>query len=291
MALWRIWAHGEERLARGGPAEGPKELLPRAHRIDTILATDGPTLEEVLASPHTEPLDGEAQVLAPIGSQEVWAAGVTYRRSRDARMEESTEADHYDRVYDADRPEIFFKATAPRVRGPGEPIGIRADSTWDVPEPELGLVLDADGELAGYVIGDDVSSRSIEGDNPLYLPQAKSYTGSCAIGPCIVAVGEAPALGDMVIELIISRDGAELYTDTVAVTQMKRRPQELATWLCAALTFPHGVFLLTGTAIVPPAEFTLAPDDDVSIRITDLGLLRNRVERVGAVIGAVSTSF
>ena len=288
MALWRIAVDGTERLARGPATEGPAELLPSGLTIDAILDGTGPSLHQALTELATTPLTARPQVLAPIGSQEVWATGVTYLRSRDARKEESeSQGDHYDHVYDAPRPEIFFKATPARVRGPGEAIGIRADSSWDVPEPELGLVLDASGALIGYVVGDDVSSRSIEGENPLYLPQAKNYTGSCALGPCLVSVEEAPPFDELTITLTISRAGSTFYRDQVAVTQMKRQPEELAEWLFRALEFPIGAVLLTGTAIVPPSEFTLEPGDRVAIGINGLGVLENPVERVGAAISGV----
>lgn len=196
-------------------------------------------------------------------------------------MEESATPDHYDRVYVAERPELFFKTSGWRVRGPGEPIGIRADSTWDVPEPELGVVVDRRGEAVGYVIGNDVSSRSIEGENPLYLPQAKVYEGSCALGPCLVPMHEAPRLEDMLVTLRIYRSDEPVFTDSIGTDQLKRTPEELIDWLYRALQFPVGVVLLTGTGVVPGADFTLEPDDEVVITIDGLGELRNPVTRVG----------
>jgi 2-dehydro-3-deoxy-D-arabinonate dehydratase len=258
--------------------EGPAELL-EGTSVDALLAeTDG--LERGLR--RTEgPVPAGATILPPIESQEVWAAGVTYRRSRDARIDEATIPDHYDRVYEADRPELFLKATPGRVRGPGEAIGIRADSTWDVPEPELGLVADSGGHVVAYVIGNDVSSRSIEGENPLYLPQAKSYVGSCALGPCLVPAARAPAPQEMEISLRIERNGATAFKGSVRVAEMRRNPAELIDWLFRGLDFPVGVVLLTGTGIVPSSDFTLRAGDDVSISITGLGELRNRVQVVG----------
>lgn len=280
MALWRVRTAVGERLAAGPVDEGPQQLLAAELDLDTILAGPVDALERALTT-AAEPVPADAAVLAPIGTQEIWASGVTYRRSRDARMEESTGPDHYDLVYEAERPELFFKATAARTRGPGEPIGIRADSSWDVPESELGLALNADGEVVGYLVGNDVSSRSIEGENPLYLPQAKCYTGSCSIGPCLVPLSEAPPFEQLTIELRIERDGQTVYTDDVALTEMHRRPGELASWLFRSLEFPVGAFLLTGTALVPPAEFTLRAGDHVTVAIPGVGSLGNPVEVVG----------
>ena len=285
MALWKTSVDGVHRFARGPVGGGPEELLPVSVDLDEILSHPAGRLEDILAGPTDEAVPTGAEVLAPMGGQEVWAAGVTYRRSRDARMHESTDPDHYDRVYVADRPELFFKASAARVRGPGQLIGIRADSTWDVPEAELGVVANAAGEAVGYLIGNDVSSRSIEGDNPLYLPQAKSYTGSCAVGPCIVPPGEAPALNAMTIVLEIQRAGAAIYVDRVSISDMHRHPDELLNWLFRALSFPVGVILLTGTALIPPPEFTLQPEDITTITIAGLGSLSNVVERVGRSSG------
>jgi 2-dehydro-3-deoxy-D-arabinonate dehydratase len=219
-------------------------------------------------------------VRAPLGSQEVWAAGVTYRRSREARMSESADADVYARVYEAERPEVFFKAPAWRVRGPGEAVGVRADSSWDVPEPELGIVIARDGAIAAYTVGNDVSSRSIEGANPLYLPQAKVYDGSCAVGPALVPVGEAAP--PFAIRIRIERDGAAIYEDEASTAQLKRSLEELAACVTSALTFPVGVVLLTGTCLVPPDTITLSAGDRVRIEIPGIGVLANPVEAVGA---------
>ncbi len=217
---------------------------------------------------------------APIDRQEVWAAGVTYLRSRNARMEESSQRDVYDRVYDADRPELFLKATSNRVSGPGEAIAIRGDSGWDVPEPELAILLNARGELVGYTIGNDVSSRSIEGENPLYLPQAKVYSRCAALGPTVVTVDELPDVSNLEIQLTIRRGGTELFQDSTATSQLHRSLSDLIAYLHRHNEFPAGVFLMTGTGIVPPSEFTLQDGDEVVIRIDGIGSLVNPVVRL-----------
>jgi 2-dehydro-3-deoxy-D-arabinonate dehydratase len=224
----------------------------------------------------------QGALAAPIDRQEVWAAGVTYLRSRDARMEESTQKDVYDLVYDADRPEIFFKATPNRVAGPNERIAIRGDSGWDVPEPELALVLNAHGEVIGYTIGNDVSSRTIEGENPLYLPQAKVYSRSAALGPTIVTIDELAAPGNLGIELTIRRDGGLLFHDQTSTAKLHRPLSDLTSYLFRANEFPFGVFLMTGTGIVPPSEFTLQEGDEVTITIDGIGSLVNAVIRLDA---------
>ncbi|MFE4468642.1 fumarylacetoacetate hydrolase family protein [Leifsonia sp. NPDC056824] len=225
------------------------------------------------------------RVLAPIDPhQEVWAAGVTYLRSRDGRIEEATDGTPYDRVYAAERPELFFKATGARVIGPGGAVGVRADSPWNVPEPELGLVLDAAGDLFGYVAGDDASSRSIEGENLLYLPQAKVYTASCGLGPEIVPawLAEPP----FAIALEIRRDGALVFSGSASTDQLARGLDELAEWLFRGIEFPDGVVLLTGTGVVPDADFSLLPGDEVAVDIAGVGRLVNGVMRVGRGGGA-----
>ncbi|KAA0990581.1 fumarylacetoacetate hydrolase family protein [Dyadobacter aurulentus] len=219
------------------------------------------------------------EILAPIGSQEVWASGVTYFKSRTARMEESEKAgggSFYDRVYEAERPELFFKSTAWRVVGNHGTVRIRRDSTWDVPEPELTLFASSSGTLVGYTIGNDMSSRSIEGENPLYLPQAKSYTGSAALGPCLY-VPEYPLTDDTVIDLSIVREGEEVFNGEVTLAQMKRKPEELLHFLFLEMSFPHGAYLMTGTGIVPSSDFTLQKDDIVHITIKPIGTLTNVV--------------
>ena len=280
MALWQVLVDGRRRLARGPASDGPDELLEDGASIDGVLGGDPGALEALLEAPPGDPAPDGLPVLAPAGAQPVWAAGVTFRRSRDARLEESRGLDAYDKVYLADRPELFLKALPGTARGPGQPIGVRADSDWDVPEPELAVVADRRGRIVGYSIGDDVSSRSIEGENPLYLPQAKLYRGSCALGPCLVPVGEAPEPEAMEIELVIERDGAELFRDRCAVADMQRSLPELIDWLWRGQDLPVGAVLLTGTSIVPPPELSLRPGDRVAITITGLGTLTNPVEPV-----------
>ncbi len=223
----------------------------------------------------------EVQLLPPVEHQEVWAAGVTYLRSKSARMEESDfSATAYDRVYDAPRPEIFFKSLAEKVTGPGGPVGIRSDSRWNVPEPELALVLNRHGNVVGYTIGNDMSSRDIEGENLLYLPQAKMYRHSCALGPCItVGVSEAE-VRTWTISVAIARGGSEVFRGETPVSKIKRGFEELAGWLTRSQEFPHGAVLLTGTGVVPPNEFTLAVGDRVTIEISGVGVLTNTVEVV-----------
>jgi len=281
MALWQLLARGERRLARGPASAGPQELLAASLTIDALLSGPPGALATALRGPAAGPVPAGARIVAPIGGQEVWAAGVTYTRSLDARVLETGTPDPYERVYRAERPELFFKATPGRVRGPGEPVGIRGDSGWDVPEPELAVVADRNGHIAGYLNGNDMSSRSIEGENPLYLPQAKIYTGSCAIGPCLATPDEVPALRSLLISLRVVRDGAEVISDTVKVADLHRRPDDLVGWLFRALDFPVGAVLLTGTAIVPPPDFTLRAGDEVIIATTGLGELRNAVEVIG----------
>jgi len=281
-ALYRLrLPDGSARLARGEVARGPLELLPDGLTLGQLLAGDGAALAAaVLGTVGAGPVPAGAALLAPVDAQEVWAAGVTYLRSRDARMVESAGASVYDHVYAASRPELFFKSTGWRVRGPGEPIGIRADSTWDVPEPELTLVLAASGSIVGYTVGDDVSSRSIEGENPLYLPQAKIYDGSCAIGPAVVPATEVGPPFE--IRLEIERDGRVISSGATSTDGLRRDLRELASHLMRALAMPAGAFLMTGTGIVPEDRFTLRPGDRVHVEIDGLGALENVVERVGA---------
>lgn len=220
-------------------------------------------------------------ILAPMGNQEIWAAGVTYFRSRTARMEESQDAggaDFYDKVYNADRPELFFKATASRVSAPGTAVNIRKDSTWDVPEPELTLVISPSGKIQGYTCGNDMSSRSIEGENPLYLPQAKVYAGCAAIGPCLLITDKAIE-ETANIRLEIYRDDELAFSGEIPLTQLKRKPQELAEWLFRGNTFPIGCLMMTGTGIVPD-DFTLAVGDKVKISIDEIGVLENFIGNI-----------
>jgi 2-dehydro-3-deoxy-D-arabinonate dehydratase len=218
-------------------------------------------------------------LLAPIGAQEIWASGVTYLRSREARMEESKEAgggDFYARVYDAERPELFFKAPAYRAVGSGEALRIRKDSKWNVPEPELTLFICSKGTIEGYTIGNDMSSRDIEGENPLYLPQAKSYDASAAIGPCLY-VPDSPIHPDSKIQIEILRSGEIIFSGEISINRMKRKHEELAQYLFRETSFPHGVYLMTGTGIVPPDHFTLSAGDEIKISIDGIGTLVNTV--------------
>jgi 2-dehydro-3-deoxy-D-arabinonate dehydratase len=281
-ALFRVaLPDGSVRLARGDVARGPRELLPAAASIDDLLGSaDAGALPSLLSGPGEGDVLEGTRALVPLESQEVWASGVTFERSRAARNVEAGPVDFYDRVYEAERPELFCKAGPGRSRGPGETVGIRVESGWDVPEPELGLVADATGRLVAVTVGNDMSSRSIEGENPLYLPQAKIYTHSCALGPALVPVDEVD-LESLEIRLSIHRAGERLFHDSVPLSAMRRRPDELLEWLFAALEFPVGVVLLSGTSIVPPEQFTLAPGDDVEITVPGVGTLRNPVEEVG----------
>ena len=278
-ALFRVATPDGPRLARGSVATGPTELLGADIRLDELLA-GGADLATVL---RDGPLDGPcppgSPILAPVESQEVWCSGVTYERSRDARIEESTEPSIYDRIYEAERPELFFKAPAWRVGGPGAPIGVRADSGWDMAEPEVGLVLAADGGIAGYVAGNDMSSRIIEGENPLYLPQAKVYEHACALGPAIVpATSVAPPFA---IRMLIRRGSTMVFEGETSTERMHRRFDDLAAWLFRGLRFPVGAVLLTGTGIVPAADVTIRAGDSVRIEIDGLGVLENPVVSVG----------
>jgi 2-dehydro-3-deoxy-D-arabinonate dehydratase len=236
-------------------------------------------LDELIEGVEPEETLDAAEILAPIGRQEVWAAGVTYYRSRGARMEESRDAgggSFYDRVYSAERPELFFKSTASRTVGTGGKVRIRADAKWSVPEPELTLLVSPGGHIQGYTIGNDMSSRDIEGENPLYLPQAKVYTGSCALGPGILVSSDPlPASTEIAIE--IERAGGVVFAGSVALTELKRDPQTLVEYLFRDNVFPDGCFLMTGTGIVPDAPFTLAVGDKIRITIEPIGVLENEV--------------
>jgi 2-dehydro-3-deoxy-D-arabinonate dehydratase len=225
------------------------------------------------------PLEDPRSLRAPIGNQEVWAAGVTYYRSRDARMEESKSAgggDFYDRVYSAERPELFFKATPHRVVGHSQSVAIRSDSKWNVPEPELTLMVSPGGKIQGYTIGDDVSSRDIEGENPLYLPQAKVYHRSCALGPGVL-VSSQPLPQSTSIHLEILRAGQPVFAGSTTIASLKRDPKSLVEYLYRDNAFPQGAFLLTGTGIVPPDSFTLNNGDEIRISIDGIGTLANSV--------------
>lgn len=220
------------------------------------------------------------ELLAPIGNQEVWAAGVTYFRSRDARMEESKDSgggDFYAKVYGAERPELFFKAPPYRVVGPAAPVRIRGDSKWNVPEPELTLVINKRGSIVGYTVGNDMSSRDIEGENPLYLPQAKVYDGSCAIGPCVY-FSQEPLGQDTEIRISIYREGIAIFQDSTQIRKIKRSFPELVHYLYRETSFPYGCLLMTGTGVVPPNDLTLHHGDEIEISIDPIGTLRNVVE-------------
>ena len=251
------------------------------YSVDALLARD--TLPEFLRAviAGRVPVQGPdaSELLAPIGLQEVWAAGVTYYRSRGARMEESKDAgggNFYDRVYSAERPELFFKSTASRTVGNSGTVRIRGDARWSVPEPELTLVVSPGGRITGYTIGNDMSSRDIEGENPLYLPQAKVYNGSCALGPGILVSAE-PLPPATAIKLEILRGGKVEFSGSTALTELKRDPGTLVEYLLRDNSFPHGCFLMTGTGIVPPSDFTLAVGDQVRITIEPIGVLENVV--------------
>ncbi len=249
---------------------------PRTAFVDElpVKALDEETLE--LPPPYT--------LLAPVAPPEVWAAGVTYLRSRDARVEESAVEDVYSLVYDAERPELFLKdAGGRRTVGPGEAVGVRSDSAWNVPEPEIALVLGAGGALTGVTIGNDVSSRSIEGANPLYLPQAKIYAGACALGPAVLEADDWSL--ELAIEMrILSDEGDELFAGETSTAKMRRSFDELASWLLRENPVPPGSVLLTGTGLVPPSEFTLEPGHVVEIRVPTIGLLRNPVVSAASLV-------
>jgi len=250
------------------------------HRLSDILYSPDPAgLAKFLVDKELPPVPfNQLEFLAPVDYQEVWAAGVTYKRSQVARMEESeTAASHYDQVYTADRPELFFKATPNRVCGPNQPVRVRYDSQWSVPEPELALVVSPDLKLVGYTIGNDMSARDIEGENPLYLPQAKFYKECCGLGPSILLHEKPLDREGTKIVLTIERDGAEVFRGDTSIAEMARGLEDLIGWLGKENDFPNGVMLLTGTGIVPPDDFTLEDRDIVSIEITGIGTLINPV--------------
>ncbi len=259
-----------------------KRLLLRGHDWDELFRQDDLTayLDGRLGAAEAAP---DEAPLAPVVGQEIWAAGVTYYRSRDARMAESEEAgggSFYDRVYTADRPELFCKGSARTVVAPGGTVRIRADSAWNVPEPELTLAIDRRGRIFGYTIGNDMSSRDIEGENPLYLPQAKTYDESCALGEEILVRDTGPD-PETAIEMEIRRDGSAVFGGTTTLAELKRTPQELASFLYRHNSFPDGCFLMTGTGIIPPDGFTLHAGDRVTITIESIGTLTNTVGGFG----------
>src|SRR2546423_7984845 len=249
--------------------------------LEQVLEHSDPTafLRSIQTNGFTPIPLAKVTLLAPVEQQEVWAAGVTYLRSRTARMEESDfSATAYDRVYAAERPELFFKSLPRKVVDPGDAVGIRRDSRWNVPEPELALVLNSKGRLAGFTVGNDMSSRDIEGANLLYLPQAKIYQGSCALGPWIQLGASEAEARTWAIQLKIARRGSIVFTGQTSVSQIKRTFEELAGFLYRSQTFPFGAVLLTGTGVIPPDSFTLEPGDLIEIEISGIGVLRNSVE-------------
>ena len=267
------------RTARGPVVEQDGAFYPLAQDWDALI-NHGDLLAYLRHA--TERSAGESRIegaLAPIGSQEVWAAGVTYYRSRTARLEESKTgggSSFYDRVYEAERPELFFKAAPWRVRGPGDAIRVRRDARWTVPEPEIALCINALGQIVGYTIGNDVSSRDIEGENPLYLPQAKIYDGACSLGPAVLVSNE-PLPAETVISLRVSRGGEVVAQGQTTFSRMRRDTRELVEFLYRETSFPTGCVLLTGTGIVPPDEFTLQPGDEIAIDVPAIGTLTNTV--------------
>jgi 2-dehydro-3-deoxy-D-arabinonate dehydratase len=246
---------------------------------DILHSKEPAALAKFLVDQNAKPVPiGDVTFLSPIDRQEVWAAGVTYKRSQVARMEESKSgASHYDKVYSAPRPELFFKGTPNRVSGPGEPVRVRVDSKWSVPEPEFTLVLNPDMKIVGYTIGNDMSARDIEGENPLYLPQAKVYKQCCALGPAILLATEPLDKAAMKIDLSITRGGKEVFRGSTSLAQLNRELPDIAGWLAKENEFPTGCFLLTGTGIVPPDDFTLENGDGVAITIAGIGTLTNPV--------------
>jgi 2-dehydro-3-deoxy-D-arabinonate dehydratase len=285
MKLCRFQLHSAE--TRIGLVNDAQEVIDLTaagiDRLTELLDDDGAVARLTSVTTHNLPRYSlnETKLRPPIERQEVWAAGVTYLRSKKARMDESEfSANAYDRVYDAVRPELFFKSLPEKVVGPGEPVGIRSDARWNVPEPELALVLNSRGRVVGYTIGNDMSSRDIEGENLLYLPQAKMYKHSCAVGPWIVVGSSETEVRSWKIGVSIQRGGNVVFEGETSIGQIKRSFDELAEFLFRSQEFPHGAVLLTGTGVVPPDTFTLLPDDVVEISISGIGILRNSVVAV-----------
>lgn len=254
---------------------------PYAHLASILEAEDPRGVAESLIDRRAGPVAvSEITLLAPVDTQEVWAAGVTYKRSRTARMEESDVASVcYDRVYQSDRPELFLKATPHRVRGPDQSLRIRGDSSWDVPEPELTLVLNSRLHLVGFTAGNDMSSRDIEGQNPLYLPQAKVYDACCGLGPVVTLADAMPAPESIGIRLVIRRQGHVVFEGSTNIGQMARSFADLISWLGRDNSFPSGVLLMTGTGVVPDSDFSLQAGDHVDISIDGIGTLTNPIVR------------
>lgn len=263
-------------LTRHQTASGPRwaingRALPDAFHLDLLLQRPLAEIEDALDAAATG-ARMEDPLIAPIeDTQEVWAAGVTYVRSREARVAESSTADLYQKVYEAERVEVFFKAVGWRVMGDGDAVRVRRDSGWSVPEPELTLLINRAGEIVGYTAGNDVSSRDIEGQNPLYLPQAKIYDGACALGPGIV-ITSADAMRSLPIRMTIQRGGDVLFDGETSTAKLKRSFEEMVSWLTRELSFPEGAFLMTGTGLVPPDEFSLERGDEIRIQVGDLTL-------------------
>jgi 2-dehydro-3-deoxy-D-arabinonate dehydratase len=275
------YKHGESRVGLVVEGDALLDLTPGGiAQLHPLLESDDPVaqLDRISRQKLPRASLADVQLCAPVERQEVWAAGVTYLRSKTARMEESDfSATAYDRVYAAERPEIFFKSLAEKVVATGESVGIRQDSRWSVPEPELALVLNSRGRVVGYTIGNDMSSRDIEGENLLYLPQAKIYQRSCALGPWIT-IGASEAMArDWKIRIEILRNGGSVFGGETSVGQIKRSFEDLAGFLFRSQDFPHGAVLLTGTGIVPPDAFTLQAQDVIEIEISGIGVLRNSV--------------
>jgi 2-dehydro-3-deoxy-D-arabinonate dehydratase len=278
LAKIRYGTWGETVAIVDGVTVMPLVMNDKYRTLSDVLESDNPA--DALRSLKTRERAALASIslLAPIDRQEVWAAGVTYKRSKVARMEESQGASRfYDLVYEAPRPELFFKASPHRVAGPGQPVRIRADARWNVPEPELALVLNPRMELVGLTVGNDMSSRDIEGENPLYLPQAKVYDGSCALGPWITLVEGMPKREEIGIRLAVKRDKKTVFAGETSIEQMHRTFEDLIAWLARDNSFPDGVILLTGTGIVPKDDFSLAAGDVVEITIDGIGTLLNPV--------------
>lgn len=264
---------------RGGIVEAGQVRFLKGSLSEVLHAPDPAAAARSQLTADGKPLT-EVLLLAPVDRQEIWAAGVTYKRSREARERESVgAAQFYDKVYNAERPELFLKATAERVVGPGHVVHIRRDARWSVPEPELTLVISPELRVVGFTVGNDMSSRDIEGDNPLYLPQAKVYDNSCAVGPYITLAAAMPPRDQIDIRLTIDRQGQRVFEGATSVAAMKRSLEDLVSWLGRETSYPHGALLLTGTGVVPPDDFTLAEGDLVHIDISGVGRLSNPVSR------------
>ncbi len=283
MQLCKFQVGGETRVGvvrngRVSPLDFSKTV--GVHTLSDVLHADDPAgLAAKLSDESASRPLGEVPLLAPIDQQEVWAAGVTYQRSQVARREESKDAgSFYDKVYVSERPELFFKGTPSRVVGPGDNVRLRRDTRWCVPEPELALVVNSRLQIVGYTIGDDVSCRDIEGENPLYLPQAKVFDACCALGPVVTLSAAMPPRDQTRIGLVIRRAGTTVFTGSTDLSKMARRFEDLVAWLARDQRFPDGVILLTGTGVVPPDEFSLQPGDQITIEIDGIGTLTTGVE-------------